>query len=726
MSSYSKNLLIFSYSFLLMFFLFGCTKKENNSSDWEPLVDWGHWRLGQKSDMKFLQQNNMTITFGSGAPNFEEVTREEFDQKIAEAKTFNENYHANGYIMLRYLSTSLNGETATNKDQPEKEQIRMLDFYNEQWKYFEDIIGSKPQENPTTWIMVHPDGSFPYYRYAPYGRETTGRFEAWGCPDNPYYVRMMEGKIQAQASTGIDGSYVDWTHIAGGTCYCDFTRQNFIHYLDRYLPAEIAKLKYGNSNYKSIKLPEKRGDDFWMEWITFRCWTVAEFHKKLRIAARKVNPYFMISGNVFGGFGYGPIAYDAAGNIEMLAKEDCDDFIYSEIQEFLDCAPRKNEEGTKITNSPALKFLTAASHNKPVIIYATEITPPIFPDPTEKCLNAMAQINIAEAIANHTIFREKRETPPGATAMYHFLATQEDYLLDAKLKGNVAILASLNQYLADELSFAFSMSRVLSDKGINHVMILEDDLHTEYLDRYDVIIIPYLPLLKVEKQNILKQYAQEGGLLLILGESGVKNEFNLPNQDVILAQVLGGNKYPEEYVEKRVGHGKIAFIPLPVPGHKYLIPAKIKSEFTTFGPSMGDVFADIPEAYTRNRIHPELRQILNQTAEKVLHLLPNRLTIVKSKSPYVEITTMLPENEDHLLVHLVNYDVTIDGIITPVKQLGVQVLLPEKKRLTEVLYSGNLKDPMPLQNDHININGRLVTLKLGELEVYGLAILKLE
>ncbi len=64
----------------------------------------------------------------------------------------------------------------------------------------------------------------------------------------------------------------------------------------------------------------------------------------------------MISGNVFGGFGYGPIAYDGAGNMEMLAAEGYDDFIYSEMQEYLDSAPRKNDQGVKITNSPALEI----------------------------------------------------------------------------------------------------------------------------------------------------------------------------------------------------------------------------------------------------------------------------------------------------------------------------------------------------------------------------------
>ena len=47
------------------------------------------------------------------------------------------------------------------------------------------------------------------------------------------------------------------------------------------------------------------------------------------------------------------------------------------MQEYLDSAPR-NKDGIKITNSPALKYLTAVAHGKPVIIYATEITPQFF------------------------------------------------------------------------------------------------------------------------------------------------------------------------------------------------------------------------------------------------------------------------------------------------------------------------------------------------------------
>ena len=84
-----------------------------DKSDWKPLVDWGHWRLGHRSDPEFLEKNRFTLTFGQGAPNFETVTRSEFEQALLDAKAFNDAYHDEGYIVLRYLSTSLNGDSRT-------------------------------------------------------------------------------------------------------------------------------------------------------------------------------------------------------------------------------------------------------------------------------------------------------------------------------------------------------------------------------------------------------------------------------------------------------------------------------------------------------------------------------------------------------------------------------------------------------------------------------------
>ena len=708
---------LFSVISLLLVSCTSETKKE-----WKPNTDWGHWILGHRSDLEFLEKNNMTVTFGSGAPDFGRASRAQFDSSMSEARIFNQSYHDKGYIVLRYLSTSLGGRSESNKDTPKKDQIRLLDFYNTNWQDFADYIGPKPELDPTTWIMVHPDGTFPYYRYAPYGRETGPGFEAWGVPVNPDYVRLMEGKVRAQAETGIDGSYVDWTHIASGTSYDKYSKQSFIQYLKENLPAEVGKTKYGTDQYDQIELPEKYGDNFWMEWVTYRGHSVAEFHKHLRTVARKYNPHFMISGNVYGGFGYGPIAYDGAGNMEMLGREGYDDFLYSEMQEYLDLAPRKNEEGIKITNSPAIKFLAAVTHGKPVIIYATEITPPIFPDPTEKCLSAMSQINIAEAVANHAIFREKRETPQGATEIYRFLAANRPNLIGAHLYSNVAILASLNQYLANEQSFAFSSSRVLADRGINHAMIIEDDLLNGNLQGYDLIYIPYLPLLSKTKQEALKSYVESGGTLVILGKSGIKDQYNVPLENSVFARMIGETSYPSNKVVKNIGDGKICYIPLTIPASKFLIPMKEGKDVTTFGPTMADVFADIPEGYSRGRINPDLHKVLETVALEIETLLPEKISRLVDASPYLEMTTMRQKENNIILVHLVNYDVVLEGTITPTKNVSVELVIPDGMKVKNVKFSGNLSDMQPVSFDTF---GETIKFVLPEVGIYGLVVVEL-
>lgn len=706
----------------LVSIMLSCSK----SSEWKPSTDWGHWRLGHRSDEQFLKKNKMTVTFGSGAPSFENVTRSEFESELKISKMFNEKYHNNGYIVLRYLSTSLNGDTKTNLDIPIDNEIDLLDFYNNNWSDYEDYIGTKPTEDPTNWITRRSDGTFPFYRYAPYGKTPDEGFETWGCPNNPDYVRYMEGRIRSQAETGIDGSYIDWTQIAGGTCFCSYSAEAFKKYLESFFPIESAKIKYGVTDYSTIQLPESYGDNFWMEWLKFRCYTVAEFHKTLRTAAREVNPNFLISGNVFGGFGYGPIAYDAAGNMEMLARDGYDDFIYSEIQEYLDSAPRKNSEGIRITNSPAIKFLSAAAHGKPVIIYATEITKPIFPDTSVSTLSLMSQINIAEAIANHALFREKRETPPGATTFYNFLSNNEKYLLNAQLTSDIAIVSSLNQYLANDISFAFTTSRVLSDKGLNHIMIVEDDLVNKSLNNFKIIILPYIPLLEIEKQKTLVKYVENGGELLLLGECGIKDQWNVLNNEIPLTQLFSKHNYPESLTIKQFGDGKVCFLPLPLKKHKYLVEIPNNNNGTTFGPAMTDVFPDIPEAYTRGNIHPELKSILNKMVGVMSEFRGDKLTKILNNENIVELTTMVNDERNEIIFNIVNYDVTLFGELDIKNDLKLQVLIPKGKNVKNVYYNGELGvlNPIEFRTRRIQ-NDKILQIKLPRTEVYGFGVIKL-
>jgi hypothetical protein len=140
---------------------------------------------------------------------------------------------------------------------------------------------------------------------------------------------------------------------------------------------------------------------------------------------------------------------------------------------------------------------------------------------------------------------------------------------------------------------------------------------------------------------------------------------------------------------------------------------------------MADVFADIPEGYTRNRIDPGLRRILDSVADGILEMLPGRVTRLVEASPFVEITSMLTADGRRMLLHLVNYDVTLDGDVTPARRIKLNVALPPKKAAQAVSFSGTLSEMKSCEFKKL-AGGRAISFELDEVRTYGLAEIRLE
>jgi hypothetical protein len=256
-------------------------------------------------------------------------------------------------------------------------------------------------------------------------------------------------------------------------------------------------------------------------------------------------------------------------------------------------------------------------------------------------------------------------------------------------------------------------------------MIADSDLLPGSPLNYDVIVVPYLPLLSVAQQNALVGFAKKGGTVVVLGKSGLKNEYNLPHKQPVLASALGGS-YPQAPVTKKLGAGRIVFVPLVIPQNRFLIPMKSKGEYTTFGPTMADLFADIPEGYTRNRIDPALRQILDKLADTLTSLLDKRITRLLSPAPYIELTTMLDKAGNRMLLHAVNYDVTVSGDITPARGLKVQLALPRGKTVRSIRFGGTLGEMHTVKWESPAPKQGSVVFDLDQVNVYGLAVIELD
>jgi hypothetical protein len=138
---------------------------------------------------------------------------------------------------------------------------------------------------------------------------------------------------------------------------------------------------------------------------------------------------------------------------------------------------------------------------------------------------------------------------------------------------------------------------------------------------------------------------------------------------------------------------------------------------------MTDVFADIPEGYTRNRMDPQLRTSLQKIVGGIKKLVSNNLTRLVEPSPYLEVNTMYQKSDDILLVHLVNYDVTLDGTVTPAKNIDLNILIPKGKNAKQVTYSGSLSEMAPISFVRTD---QTINMKIPEVQTYGLAIVQLQ
>jgi hypothetical protein len=134
---------------------------------------------------------------------------------------------------------------------------------------------------------------------------------------------------------------------------------------------------------------------------------------------------------------------------------------------------------------------------------------------------------------------------------------------------------------------------------------------------------------------------------------------------------------------------------------------------------MADVFADIPEGYTRNRIDPQLRSHLNGVSEEISKLQDGRMTSLIEGTPYLEITTMRNREKDLLLVHLVNYDVLLDGTVTPAENVKIEILIPEGKKVKSISYGGELADMTAIAFEE---KGRTIQCQVPKVNIYGMVL----
>jgi hypothetical protein len=692
--------------------------KEEKLGPW----DWGHIRIVRShSNIDFLNRLHATVNQSGGPIIFpkdketgEYITdMSRFREMIESSKEKAKRFHEQGMYVIAYTTMALAGESETYEDVPKPEELFINDAYTTPglWENYEEFFGPKPEQGPETWARHTHDKSYSFYRFRhPNAPKTGGRFEMFGCQDNPSYVQYFKGVIKLIALGGHDGAYIDWTKVHGGTCYCEHSKHAFRTYLQEKVSSDYLKNRYGLTDVSKVDPPTDNTMAFWREWLRFRSWSLTDFQRKIREEARKINPNFLLSGNINGG-AYGNMAYTNGDDMELMGTVE--DFFYSEIQHGLKSVPR-TENGTKICNSGPLKFLAAAAQQKPVWMYCIQPSHPK-PIPNEKALFNLIKLNIGEAFANHNSFSVVRErfgkpispyVHRGAEQIYAFFKQNEHNFIGAKLAANVGIFCSINQFYSDEFSYFNPAARVLADHGIAHVMTVEREFNAKELQKYEVLILPYVPLMSDSQVNDLTAFVKNGGGLVVMGLSSLKDEFGMHRENLGLAEILGFDLQdtPPDIIRNEVGQGRVAFIPFdPLPVGK--------------GDTRNTPLPDDHMMYGQGQFPARIKPAFEALPEAIEWAAHGKLS-GRIEAPYtVEFTTMEQTQRNLQLIHFVNYNMNLDGEVIPAKDVTARIRIPAEKQIAQVTFGSPLSETTQIS---YKIDGQFLKFEVPGFEVYSL------
>ncbi|MCK4464691.1 MAG: beta-galactosidase trimerization domain-containing protein [Bacteroidales bacterium] len=655
--------------------------------------------------------------------------RKILEKKIAHFSQYAHDLHSKGILVISYLATTrINGD-------PEKRN-RFFDFYDNRWDQYKEYFGPRPVD-PVQWARLDSQGKECTYYPADYA---DGMVQDAVCYNHPAVDQYVQGAIKLQVEIGSDGIFIDDSPIF---CFCPICNTKFRTYLkNKYNPDELLRIfkvkditevdprKFMEERLFNIQNP------LVIEWKRFRPLDYTEHLKELRAYGDSLKPGFILIDNacLWEGDPYRAYNY-AVGPIEEWAKVGSSP-IFIEAQ--FDAYSHGGQD-LKVTNSPVLKYAAGASRG----ISPTYLS--YLGDPTSEthnpisALNPLLKLSIAESNANQASYvylpvwegygaesekaKAAEEIVRGVSEYNSFLAKNEHLFLGSKPYTNVAILISVEQTYAGYKTYAMAVSRMLLDEQIPHVMLVDDDVKPEVLEKYDLVILPEVPMMSDDKLNTLERYVKEGGGLLVMGPSAKYDEIGRPRKKLGISrlfkdkepwghldhgidQTLGVNTILKNEYEK----GRVIFIPtdayisLPMTGREKVVIFEGLSFVTT-----GKLLS------------------LNQVFGEIVQWAAGGSYPVYCLAPYtVECHPLIQPDKSRIVVHLVNYKVDLEGNIIEEKDTRLKVLLPEGTKAKKVkLVSPDDVTEKVLEMKELNENGQnYVEFIVPSISIYSLAVIE--
>jgi hypothetical protein len=326
------------------------------------------------------------------------------------------------------------------------------------------------------------------------------------------YLTRLENFVRA---TKVDGVMLDECAFADESlCGCRYCREKFTAETGCVLPWDETSPVLFN-----------REHPLWVTWLKWRVKTLGDWWVDVRRTLNKVNPNISILAyTTHGGFTTAWSMRDSGSDLAGEKGRACD-FLGTEImsRNVFDCyrpvfAYRK------------MKAALGQSRKSPIFGLVYHVGDENF-------------AYFGWALCHMNAQATWMATIEGAD-MNHYVDWPEQ--MDLRRAAPVADIAVLFSNATrkfgrhmDHLPDLVGTSECLSDVHLQHDFILDDDLVSERLGRYKLLVLPSACCLSAEQVQAIRRYVSGGGRLLVSGHASLFNEDGFGGDNFQLADVMG-------------------------------------------------------------------------------------------------------------------------------------------------------------------------------------------
>jgi hypothetical protein len=563
-----------------------------------------------------------------------------------------------------------------------------------QWNtlMYETFFAEEPRAKD--WVQRNAEGRPIMLTY---GYQQSFRYRP--CFANQEYLEYLK-KIVRFAVQEVKTDFIHFDNFdlnpEPDSCHCHVCVSRFRTYLkEKYTPAQ-RKERFGFENVDYVNPPEWNVgnppskmeiifDPAIQEWISFRCYVMADALRQMSTYAKSMNPEVAIEVNPHGITGANR-AWEAGLDHAQILKWT--DVFWTEEEN----VPGLMPDGRLVSKIRSYKLARAFSN-----ILLTYI--------------AAHPLDMAECLAfNQTIGYAGNDPITADMAKYvAFYRRHREYYTQTEDVANVALLRSLPSITYNQRRA--QLSAILAEQGLIQSRIPFDlvfDEHLGNLSKYRVLILPDSECLSDEQLKQIRSFVDAGGGLIAMGQAGLYDQWRRLRVSPGLTGLIDGQppaKAYEETVEeteivgavlrKEDGQGRTVYLPalrfdgpLPAPEPYF---------------SIGNRFWKAPKNAD------ELIQAIQWAGKE-------DIPVTVTGPDYLVANAVVQPQRRRLMVHLVNYKSKAQQ---PVGAVDVTVKLPKDAQVKEVrLFSPDGSDGETLKPQ---AEAGSVTFTVPGIQVYSFA-----